>query len=102
MHMGKSMNSFLKGLFRKHLPVLLCGVIQAQTLATTPSAANPAPRSSALPIATLPDSTTALTSSTEPASLPLHVLVGRSIFIATPSRLRRVYVGNPVVLDSFT
>lgn len=32
----------------------------------------------------------------------LHLVVGRSIFINTLSRLRRVYVSNPAVLDSFT
>ncbi len=45
---------------------------------------------------------TALTSSAESASQSLHVLVGRSIFIKTPSRLKRVYVSNPLVVDSFT
>lgn len=34
--------------------------------------------------------------------LTLHLLVGRSLFINTPDRLRRVYVGNPAVLDSLT
>lgn len=32
----------------------------------------------------------------------LHLLVGRSMFVNTDSRLRRVYVSNPDVLDSFT
>jgi pilus assembly protein CpaC len=32
----------------------------------------------------------------------MHLVVGRSIFINTISRLRRVYVSNPAVLDSFT
>ena len=32
----------------------------------------------------------------------LHLLVGRSLFINTPDRLRRVYVSNPAVLDSLT
>jgi pilus assembly protein CpaC len=53
-------------------------------------------------VATLPDATTALSSSTEFASQPLHVLVGRSIFISTLTRLKRVYVSNPLVVDSFT
>ena len=56
----------------------------------------------AMHVATLPDATTALTSSTEFASQPLHVLVGRSIFITTLTRLKRVYVSNPLVVDSFT
>ena len=53
-------------------------------------------------VATLPDATTALSSSTEFASQPLHVVVGRSIFIRTLTRLKRVYVSNPASLDSFT
>ncbi len=32
----------------------------------------------------------------------LHVLVGRSVFLHTSDRFRRVYVSNPVVLSSFT
>jgi pilus assembly protein CpaC len=32
----------------------------------------------------------------------LHILVGRSLFINTAHRLRRVYVSNPDVLESFT
>jgi pilus assembly protein CpaC len=31
-----------------------------------------------------------------------HLVVGRSMFINTLNRLRRVYVSNPAVLDSFT
>ena len=33
---------------------------------------------------------------------PLHLLVGRSMFVNTENRLKRVYVSNPDVLDSFT
>ncbi len=36
------------------------------------------------------------------ATQTLHLVVGRSLFITTTSRLRRVYVSNPVVLDSLT
>ena len=32
----------------------------------------------------------------------LHLVVGRSLFITTAGRLRRVYLSNPAVLDSFT
>ena len=32
----------------------------------------------------------------------LHLVVGRSLFLDTQTRLRRVYVGNPSVLDSTT
>ncbi|HEY1501532.1 MAG TPA: type II and III secretion system protein family protein [Acidobacteriaceae bacterium] len=33
---------------------------------------------------------------------PLHLLVGRSMFVNTENRIRRIYVSNPEVLDSFT
>lgn len=33
---------------------------------------------------------------------PLHLVVGHSMFISTVDRLRRVYVSDPDVLDSFT
>ena len=36
------------------------------------------------------------------ASQTLHLVVGRSHFITTTNRLRRVYVSNPKVLDSLT
>jgi pilus assembly protein CpaC len=32
----------------------------------------------------------------------LHVIVGRSMFVNTPERLRRVYVSNPLVIESMT
>ena len=79
---------------------VVCSCAQAQT-AVTP--ATPATSSqAALHVAMLPDAATALTSSMESASQSLHVLVGRSVSINTPSRLKRVYVSNPVVIDSFT
>jgi pilus assembly protein CpaC len=96
------MNNSLKVLFRTLLPVVLCHGIQAQTSAASPAAATLVSPVAALRVAMLPDATTALTSSLEPASLSLHVLVGRSMFITTPGRLKRVYVSNPVVVDSFT
>jgi pilus assembly protein CpaC len=43
-----------------------------------------------------------MTSSTQVVGEPLHLLVGRSMFVGTEHRLRRVYVSNPDVLDSFT
>jgi pilus assembly protein CpaC len=50
----------------------------------------------------MPDVTSALSSSTRSASQDLHVLVGHSTFIKTITRLKRVYVSNPAVVDSFT
>jgi pilus assembly protein CpaC len=96
------MNNLLKAVLQPLVTVLLCGVIHAQTLGTTLAATAPASSRSMMSVATLPDATTALTSSTEPASMSLHVLAGRSIFVTTPTRLKRVYVGNPLVVDSFT
>jgi pilus assembly protein CpaC len=98
-------NSLLKSTYRAFVlaaavTAVVCSPVQAQTAATTPT---PGGTSQAdLHIATLPDATTALTSSMESASQPLHVLVGRSVSINTPSRLKRVYVSNPLVIDSFT
>jgi pilus assembly protein CpaC len=81
---------------------MLCGSAMAQMAGRASAAPTPSPSIAALRITTLPDSTTALTSRAEFASQTLHVLVGRSIFIKTLSRLKRVYVSNPVVIDSFT
>jgi pilus assembly protein CpaC len=33
---------------------------------------------------------------------PLHLIVGRSLFLEFPERLHRVYVSNPTVLDAMT
>ncbi len=91
------------GTYRTLIWVMLSGVSQAQTTAAKPATTAAAASSvTAMHVATLPDATTALPSSTEFASQPLHVLVGRSIFITTLTRLKRVYVSNPLVVDSFT
>lgn len=47
-------------------------------------------------------SPSSLSSQARPVGDTLHLVVGRSMFIETVSRLRRVYVGNPAVLDSVT
>src|SRR6202453_2683994 len=90
-----------KGRYRALAPLVLCGWMHAQTAATPPPEAA-TPSLAGLHIAKLPDSTTALTSSTESASQSLHLRVGQSIFISTVSRLKRVYVSDPLVVDSFT
>src|ERR1700733_12179232 len=101
--MAIAVNRIGKGVYRALAPVVLCSFMQAQTAATPPTALAAAPSSlAALHIAKLPDATTALASSTISASQPLHVLVGHSIFITTVSRLKRVYVSDPLVVDSFT
>src|SRR3984885_4446781 len=84
------------------LTTMLCGSAVAQIAGGTSPAPTPSPSIATLHITTLPDSNTALTSRAEFTSKSLHVLVGRSIFIKTLSRLKRVYVSNPVVIDSFT
>jgi pilus assembly protein CpaC len=41
--------------------------------------------------------------STEPANaMTLHLIVGRSLFLDSADKLRRVYVSNPAVLDAMT
>ena len=105
--MSISKNCSLKKIYRAvvlsvGLTTVLCGNARPQAEARTSSALAPASLASALHIATLPDSTTALMSRTELANQTLHLLVGRSIFINTPSRLKRVYVSNPKAVDSFT
>jgi pilus assembly protein CpaC len=93
----------LGGIYRALIWAVLSGISQAQTAAHLPAATAPVAASvTTMRVATLPDATTALTSSTEFASQPLHILVGRSLFITTLTRLKRVYVSNPLVVDSFT
>jgi len=97
------MNWCLRATSRALVGGVLGGVSFAQTTPTVPTTTPPGNASvNAMHVATLPDTTTALTSSTESASQPLHVVVGRSIFISSLTRLKRVYVSNPVALDSFT
>jgi pilus assembly protein CpaC len=97
-----SKNKYRALLLTTGVTAMLCGSAVAQIASGAPAAPTASPSMATLRIATLPDSTTALTSRAEFASQSLHVLVGRSIFIKTLSRLKRVYVSNPVVIDSFT
>jgi pilus assembly protein CpaC len=103
------MNWCLRTTYRAVIGGMLCGASHAQTTPPTPSTppmpARTGPANApvnTMRVATLPDATTVLSSSTEFASQPLHVVVGRSIFIRTLTRLKRVYVSNPASLDSFT
>jgi pilus assembly protein CpaC len=77
------------GTMRTFLAVLLMGVIGPGTMNAKPESTD----SSAA--ADVPSATQAIEKAT-------HVVVGRSMFINTLNRLRRVYVSNPAVLDSFT
>ena len=105
-------------------PLLFCGLLQAQTADTRPvgvslapavappaaaasptsAAIAPVPANSlqALHLAKLPYSSNALSVGAASGSQSLHVLMGRSTFITSLSRLRRVYVSNPDAVDSFT
>ncbi|WP_348269133.1 type II and III secretion system protein family protein [Edaphobacter paludis] len=53
-------------------------------------------------VATAPLAVAGSMSRAEAVGNPLHLLVGRSMFVNTKARLRRIYVSNPAVLDSFT
>jgi pilus assembly protein CpaC len=110
--MAISINTIQKNTYRLLAPVMLCGFLQGQVIPTpvVPAAsvpvpapvASPAASHGALQVAQLPDSTTPLSSSTLSVSQPLHILVGQSVFVTTVSRLKRVYVSDPLVVDSFT
>jgi Flp pilus assembly secretin CpaC len=97
------MNCWCRGTYRALVSAMLLASGQAQTPPSVPVATAPAAASvRSVYVSTLPDATTALTSSTRSASQSLHVLVGRSLFIKSVSRLKRVYVSNPVAVDYFT
>jgi pilus assembly protein CpaC len=112
--MAISSNTIQKKTYRWLAPVMLCGFLQGQVIPTpvVPAAsvpvpvpapvASPAASHAALQVAQLPDSTTPLSSTTLSVSQPLHILVGQSVFVTTVSRLKRVYVSDPLVVDSFT
>src|SRR3984957_8839815 len=77
--------------------------VTSMPTATAPAATVPAANTVRdVEISKLPDVTATLISSTRSASQDLHVLVGRSTFIKTMLRLKRVYVSNPLAIDSFT
>jgi pilus assembly protein CpaC len=113
--MAMAMSTIRKSTYRVLAPVLLSGFLQGQTATPTPlvrgapasspapvAASVPVPSSPGLRITPLPDSTMALSTATLSVSQSLHILVGQSIFITTLSRLKRVYVSDPQVVDSFT
>ncbi len=97
------MNGFMRSTYRAWAWGMLLGVGQAQAPPTIPAATAPAAASvRAARMAALPDATTTLSSSTRSASQLVHLVVGRSIFIKSPTRLKRVYVSNPLAVDSLT
>ena len=82
---------------------MLGPVVPAQIPPSIPPATVSAAASArAVHVARLADASSALSSSARYGSESLHVLVGRSIFIKSVTRLKRVYVSNPVAVDSFT
>jgi len=76
---------------REFLPILLAGAVLGPA-ATTVAGAE---RGDAPAAADVPTTVQRVENQT-------HLVVGRSMFINTTNRLRRVYVSNPAVLDSFT
>jgi pilus assembly protein CpaC len=93
------MRKAFKNVIRSLGVALVCALAQAQIGAPIPGPVASAPRAHVTP---LPDAGTTLTSQTESRSQSLHLLTGHSIFIRTPTRLKRVYVSNPTVIDCFT
>jgi pilus assembly protein CpaC len=65
-------------------------------------AAAPAQASSATATATPPPVSVNAFSQSPASGQTLHVTVGRSIFLDTVDRLKRIYIANPAVLDSYT
>ena len=95
------------------------GAAQASAVSTPPPSAPDASAAAAAPsqqhvapLALKVAATTAASSDAtkppgQPASAPdvmqqMHLVVGRSLFLEFPERLRRVYVSNPAVLDAMT
>ncbi len=81
---------------RKSTSVLLAATFCAVTV-TVAAAQSSAP--AAMPVAT---PAAAFASGTVAVGNSLHLVVGRSMFVNSPERLRRVYISNPDVLDSMT
>ena len=72
------------------------------TGANDPAASVPvAPTVSALSLASVPGTLNAISRSAS-SGKPMHVVLGHSIFIDTRTRLRRVYVSDPSVINSVT
>ena len=67
-----------------------------------PAASVPtAPAVSALSIASIPGTLNAISRNASTGK-PMHVILGHSVFIDTKTRLRRVYVSDPSVINSVT
>jgi pilus assembly protein CpaC len=82
----------------------LCGILRAQTADSTTVDAGSGTQSPASPMvdSLLLQNSSAMTTRTNFHNESLHILLGRSVAIFTTSRLKRVYVSAPAVMDSFT
>jgi pilus assembly protein CpaC len=82
----------------------LCGALHAQTVPARSLGASTTALSPASPVAEsfFVHRSDGMTSRVDIQSKPLHLLMGRSVEIYTTTRLRRVYISAPVVIDSFT
>jgi pilus assembly protein CpaC len=83
------------------VPAALGGFLRAQT-ANVPPGPSTAASTDSINMARLSQANAPLTQRLEYEGKPVHVLLGRSIMFETPRRLKRVYVSNPLVIDSFT
>jgi pilus assembly protein CpaC len=83
------------------VPAVLAGFLQAQTTTATPGPSIAAFADSAN-IATLSPAIGPPTDRLDYSGKPVHIPLGRSIMFETPRRLKRVYVSNPLVINSFT
>ena len=83
------------------VPAVLGGFLQAQTATATPGPST-ASAADSINMATLSQAGAPPNQRLEYEGKPVHVLLGRSILFETPRRLKRVYVSNPLVIDSFT
>jgi pilus assembly protein CpaC len=78
---------------------VLGGILQAQTATAT---AGPPASAESSNLAGLSQAGVPPNQRLEYEVKPVHILLGRSIMFETPRRLKRVYVSNPLVVDSFT
>jgi len=81
--------------------LLVCGTAGRFSAAQSTNPAVPPTRNSPAPNPA-PNSVVGSFTHTTASDQALHVIVGRSMFVSTAARLRKVYVANSAVLDSYT
>jgi pilus assembly protein CpaC len=79
-----------------------CGFVVLLILMANVALAAPTPQKDVEGNTSATQLSNGLFSQARPTGETLHLLVGRSMFLNTDTRLRRIYVGNPAVLDSVT